>query len=479
MAILNIQTVQTGLVGTLPSLAYIYTDSTESQVLTAGFLNHEVQNGTSFQMPCIAFVSTKATPTSAFQVGIYQVAHVGTNWSLVPTGSPGDVVLPTIANHIATYTNTTGQLSEDAATAINGGNIQAGLSGTAGYFASFPATLARGSLRLVAANSTGDTVTQITNAAMAAARVFTIPDGGQVASNFLISDSAGTQTIATGSLALTLGNIVVAAGSIAATLGAISAGTTVTAGTGVTATTGNIVASAGNLVAGATGAAGSVTSFSGTGTTEFLRLAAIDNAGGNFSTTISNASSVGQSQTISIPDAGAATGSFLLDSGTSNILAQQQFLGINNVLTFGTGTWTVTRVAQGNYVSRHTAADETSIIAIDITPIIRVAAAKGFRLDSFDYMYSIATLALDAHSVTLDRIAYANNVAVSVTSIAITGTLATATQANPYLTNVTVNTPAFDITADSKYVMEITVNNSATSAFDFYGIMLRFSQTIG
>lgn len=568
MAILNIQTVQAGLVGTLPSLAYIYTDSTESQVLTTGFLNHEVQNGASFQMPCMAIVSTKATPTSAFQVGLYQVAHVGANWSLVPSGSPGDVVLPTILNHIATYTNTTGQLSEDPATAISGGNIQAGLSGTAGYFASFPATLARGSLRLVGANSVGDTVTQITNASMAAARVFSIPDGGQSASNFLISDSAGTQTIATGSLALTLGNLTVAAGSIAATLGAISAGTTMTAGTGITATTGNIVASAGNLVAGATGAAGSVTSFSGTGSAEFLRLAAIDNAGGNFSTTISNASSVGQSQVISIPDVGAATGNFilsglaaagiqhitsgslevdagsllsgigtggfvglvkafpttatsgfiaiqaavngsgnfgttvsnattqgqaqvitvpdsgaatanfLLDTGAANILAMQQFVGIQSVLTFGTGTWTTTRVAQGNYVKRHTAGDETSIIAIDITPQIRVAASKGFRLDSFDYMYAIATLALDAHSLTLDRIAYANNVAVSVTSVPVTGTLATATQANPYLTNVTVNTPAFDITADSKYVMEITVNNSATSAFDFYGIMLRFSQTI-
>ncbi len=127
---------------------------------------------------------------------------------------------------------------------------------------------------------------------------------------------------------------------------------------------------------------------------------------------------------------------------------------------------------------RHTATDETSIIAVDITPVIVAATAKGFRLDSFDYIYSIGTLALDAHSLTLDRIAYANNVAVSVTSITGTYTLSTATQANPYVTNCTVTTPAFDITADSKYVIEITVNNSATSAFDFYGLMLRFSQTI-
>ncbi len=237
------------------------------------------------------------------------------------------------------------------------------------------------------------------------------------------------------------------------------------------------VTNLGNISAGASGTAGNLVSFPATNANGSLIVSAL-NAGGAFNTTVRN-STMGQSSVISIPDPGAATANFLLDTGASNIIAKQQFVGISDVLTFGTGTWTVTRIAQGNYVSRHTAADETSIIAVDITPIIVVAAAKGFRLDSFDYIYSIGTLAMDAHSLTLDRIAYANNVAVSVTSIAITATLATATQANPYVTNCTVTTPAFDVTADSKYVIEITANNAATSAYDFYGVMLRFSQTIG
>ena len=479
MPILNIVLSEVGLVGVAPSFAYISTNDTIAEVTAAGYLNKAVAQGYAFTETMMALVSTKTSPSAvSTQVGLLEVSKSGTNWSLVSIGSPGSVTLPTIANHLAIYTNTTGALSEDAATAINGGNIQAGLSATAVYLSSFPATAARGSLRLVAANSAGDTVTQITNASQAAARVFTIPDGGQSASSFLLTDNAGTQTIATGSLALTLGNITAAAGNIAATLGSVAAGTTVTGGTGVTATTGNVTASAGNLVAGATGAAGTVTSFSGTGSAEFLRLAAVDNAGGNFSTTISNAASVGQSQVISIPDAGAATGNFLLDAGTANIIAQQEFVGINEVLTFGTGTWTTTRIAQGNYVKRHTPGDETSIIAIDITPMIRTAASKGFRLNSFDYMYGIAANALDAHSAVLDRIAYADNVAVSVTSVPITATLATATQANPYMTNCTVTTPAFDNTADSKYVLEITVNNAAASEYDFYGIMLQFSKTV-
>ncbi len=260
-----------------------------------------------------------------------------------------------------------------------------------------------------------------------------------------------------------------------------AASTTTTLGqplnvTGAFTASGAIASTAGNITSGSSGDAGTFISFPATASNGTLILAA-SNAGAAFDTTISNGTT-GQSQVISIPDSGASTANLLLDTGAANIIAWQEFLGINNVLTFGTGTWTTTRVAQGNYVSRHTATDETSIIAIDITPMIRATAAKGFRLDTFDYIYSIGTLALDAHSLTLDRIAYANNVAVSVTSIAGTYTLSTATQANPYVTTCSVTTPAFDVTADSKYVIEITVNNSATSAFDFYGIMLKFSQTI-
>lgn len=265
--------------------------------------------------------------------------------------------------------------------------------------------------------------------------------------------------------------------------------TTATLGFGLTVQTGNldvsagtitssgaITSTAGDITSGSSGDAGSFISFPATASNGTFIFSAL-NAGGAFNTTLRN-SVMGQSSVLSFPDPGAATANVLLDTGAANIIAWQEFLGINDVLTFGTGTWTTTRIAQGNYVSRHTAADETSIIAIDITPMIRTATSKGFRLDTFDYIYSIGTLAMDAHSLTLDRIAYANNVAVSVTSITGTYTLSTATQANPYVTTCTVTTPAFDTTADSKYVIEITANNAATTAFDFYGIVLKFSQTI-
>lgn len=155
----------------------------------------------------------------------------------------------------------------------------------------------------------------------------------------------------------------------------------------------------------------------------------------------------------------------------------QQFFGLSNVILASAGTWTRTRVAEGNYVLRHTAADDTSILGVDITPIIRLASGFGFKLSSMDVIYNIGTLALDAHSITLDKISYANNTAVLVTSVPLTGTLATATQAQPYLTNMAVTTPAFNNTTNSKYVAELTVNAAATSAYDFYGLNLRFTKT--
>lgn len=163
---------------------------------------------------------------------------------------------------------------------------------------------------------------------------------------------------------------------------------------------------------------------------------------------------------------------------TTDVTDYQKVVGLNEIIAFSAGTWTTTRIAQGNYVARHTAADDTTIIGIDITQAIRIAAGRGFKLNSIDVMYSIATIALDAHTIALSKVAYANNVAVAVTSVPVTGTLAIATNANPYATNVVVDTPAFDVTANSKYVAELTVNAAATSAYDFYGLNLNFTKSV-
>ncbi len=70
--------------------------------------------------------------------------------------------------------------------------------------------------------------------------------------------------------------------------------------------------SQGNVQAGSSGHAGTVGSFPGTAAEGELILAAVNNATGNFNTTISNAAAVAQSQVISIPDSGATTANFIL-----------------------------------------------------------------------------------------------------------------------------------------------------------------------
>lgn len=191
MTILNIKLDQVGEVGVRPRIVRIDTNNTIAEVTATGFLNDAVRNGFSFSEEDYCLVSTKTSPSAtATQVGAYEVSKSGSNWSLVSTGNPGEVTLPTVASYIAHFTNTTGTLASTAGAVINAGNISAGLSGTAGYFASFPATAAKGSLRLVAVANTGDTVTTISNAAMGQASVVSIPDPGAATGQFGVTAGA-------------------------------------------------------------------------------------------------------------------------------------------------------------------------------------------------------------------------------------------------------------------------------------------------
>lgn len=354
MPILNFKVEQVGQAGVFPAIIYILTDDTLAEVTATGYLNGIARGNTPLSEADMALVTTKTSPNAqSTQVAWLEVSKSGENWSLVPTGSPGSVTLPTKANHIATYTNTLGNLSEDPTNAISGGNIQAGISGTSGWFASFPPTAARGSLHFVAADNIGDTVTQIINQPM------------------------------------------------------------------------------------------------------------------------------NQPTLLTIPDPGTSTAEFLINNGPSNIIDYQQFVGLDSIILISTGTWTTTRLADSDYAKVHTPAAETSIIAMDITPWIRTdLLTKGFRLNSFNLIYSIGTQAMVSHSAILSRVEYANNVAVAVFFEGISSSLATAVQANPYVTSTVLTSPHFHTTPNSKYFIEVTTNNAATTAYKFYGVVLNFSQTI-
>lgn len=299
MSIKQVTPVSPGLVGVYPTFIYISTNDTLATVTATGYLNAwNALNPGQLVDGDMALVITKTAPGATdANSGLLQVNYSAGNWSLQSTTSPGSVTLPTIANHIATFTDTLGSISEDPATAISGGNIQAGLSGTAGYFAAFPATAARGSLRLAAANNAGNTVTTITNASFGQATTITIPDPGVAAATFVLSDGS-TQQIATG----------------------------------------NLQTLTGNLIAGSSGNAGNLQSYPSTAANGILRIAAV-NAGANFNSTISNASSLGQATVYSLTDPASATVNFIL---SKNATVQQITTGALQVtagaLTSGIST---------------------------------------------------------------------------------------------------------------------------------------------
>lgn len=196
MTILQITTDFAGQVGILPRLVRLLSDDDYSTITGAGYLNGAAAMGVTILPTDFIFASYSDG------YGSFNPSFSGPEITLVPTPDNGGVSGPVLTNHIAVFTDTAGVISDDAATAINGGNIQAGLSGTAGYFASFPGTASKGSLRLTAVANTGDTVTDISNAAMGQASTLSIPDPGASTANFIISKSASaaTQHITTGAL---------------------------------------------------------------------------------------------------------------------------------------------------------------------------------------------------------------------------------------------------------------------------------------
>lgn len=261
-----------------------------------------------------------------------------------------------IADYMAVYKDTAGTIGINATTAINGGSIQAGLSGTAGNLTSYPAVAASGFFRVQATtNASGNFNTIITNAsAIGQTQTITIPNGSQAASNFIISNSATQQVINTGSLFINQGDIRVGSdgfarsvfifpsttdrgnlrfsannnvGDTSVTVNNASHGQAsvysipdtgqatsefVMADSAGTQhiTSGSLEVDAGNISAGSDANAGTFVSYPTTTGSGTLIIGAQDNAGA-FNVTIQN-SSHGQSSVYNIPDVGEAIGSLLV-----------------------------------------------------------------------------------------------------------------------------------------------------------------------
>ena len=147
-------------------------------------------------------------------------------------------------------------------------------------------------------------------------------------------------------------------------------------------------------------------------------------------------------------------------------------------IALGAVVWTNVRLAANNVVLSKDQGDDTATVSSpSLRPLIRTTTSKGFKITSIDVVYSIGTANMDAHSAVLSDVTYANNVAVAVTSHggSLAGTLATATDANPYVTTLTPGTPAYDNGALTDLRLELTVDTAATSDYDLYGIFVNYS----
>jgi hypothetical protein len=98
---------------------------------------------------------------------------------------------------------------------------------------------------------------------------------------------------------------------------------------------------------------------------------------------------------------------------------------------------------------------------------------KGIKLLSFDVIYFIGTAALTAHTCRVDQANFVNNVALAPTVVLASGAngLATATQANPYVTNVPLLAAQqiYRNSVDSELWIEVSVQAAATSVYNLYG----------
>lgn len=276
-----------------PRVGKMYSTDDVTTISTAGYLNPAAiapQSLENSDLLDVLYSYDAATNTG--QHGRFSVSISGGVITLTEDIAEGNVEFPVTANHIAVFKDATGVIKDDVATAINAGNLQAGLSGTAGAVMSYPSAASKGHLSMTAVANTGNTVTTISNAAMGQASVISIPDPGQATSEFIIADSAGTQHI----------------------------------------TSGNFEVDAGNVIAGSDANAGHFESHPATTNSGTLRVTAVDSSA-DVVVTISNADHA-QATVVSIPDGGQATTEFIIadSAGTQHISSGSLEVDLGNII---------------------------------------------------------------------------------------------------------------------------------------------------
>lgn len=101
---------------------------------------------------------------------------------------------------------------------------------------------------------------------------------------------------------------------------------------------------------------------------------------------------------------------------------------------------------------------------------------KGYKLLSFDVIYQIGVAAATSSTCRVDQTQFTNNVAPVTTAVLASGAngLQTATQAQPYVTNVAIPVAQqlYRTLVDSDLWVEVVITGAATTTLTFYGMDL-------
>lgn len=178
----------------------------------------------------------------------------------------------------------------------------------------------------------------------------------------------------------------------------------------------------------------------------------------------------------------AGTGVVTFGTGTGSNVTMRTFYSALDSCRSDNALLIPVRVAANDFALARTAAGaETYNVNCPIKLPFQLTANKGARIDSIEIAYQVTVAALTTHSFTnLATRTFTNNVANAVAQYggAPTVTLATATQANPYLTTVTFAAPVFMNTDNTEVNVEWQAVMQNTGVYRVYGVMVNWTQAL-
>lgn len=229
MGILQITPDEVGQVAQLPRTVKIITTDGLSTVTAAGYLNPQtLLSNIIYPSDVINIIYSWTDSTQNGTFGIFRPSFSGSTITLSLYVDAGNVLLPVVSNDFAVFNGTTGQIKDagylpsdasktkvvmagsavqttyiakfvdttgtvddTAGAALNAGNIQAGLSGTAGTMISYPATASSGSMIIAAVANVGNfnsTLSSVTG--LGQASVYTLPDPANALARVIVGATA-------------------------------------------------------------------------------------------------------------------------------------------------------------------------------------------------------------------------------------------------------------------------------------------------